>query len=85
MGRLFKLNAVSQIAQIDSEDESVGSKMMWSDKVYWQVADTRAKGSEGLVSSRSTQLGKEDFYIVVIVPTCATVVQGMMMNLITYL
>jgi hypothetical protein len=28
-----------------------------------------AKGSEGLVSSRSTQLGKEDFYIVVIFPT----------------
>lgn len=40
----------------------------WSDKVYWQVADTRRGASEGEVSSRSTQLGKEDFCIVVIVP-----------------
>ena len=42
--------------------------MNWSDKVYWQVADTRRGASEGEVSSRSTQLGKEDFCIVVIVP-----------------
>ena len=46
--------------------------MIWSDKVYWQVADTRRRASEGLVSSRSTQLGKEDFWVVVIVPTGAS-------------
>ena len=39
-------------------------------QVYWQVADTRRRASDRLVSSRSTQLGKEDFYVVVIVPVC---------------
>ena len=43
-------------------------RLNWSDKVYWQVADTRRRASEGEISSRSTQLGKEDFCIVVIVP-----------------
>lgn len=45
----------------------MGSK--WSDKVYWQVTDSPAKGHPNRwISSRSTQLGKEDFYVVVIVP-----------------
>ena len=43
---------------------------MWSDKVYWQVTDRPAKGDpRRVVSSMSTQLGKEDFYVVVILPT----------------
>lgn len=42
---------------------------VWSDKVYWQVADGRRRPSGKIDSSRSTQLGKEDFYVVVIVPT----------------
>lgn len=42
---------------------------VWSDKVYWQVADSRRRPSGKIDSSRSTQLGKEDFYFVVIVPT----------------
>lgn len=41
---------------------------MWSDKVYWHVADSRRRPSGKIDSSRSTQLGKEDFYVVVIVP-----------------
>ena len=52
------------------------TKRRFKDDVVRQgiLASSRhpAKGSEGLVSSRSTQLGKEDFYIVVIVPTCAS-------------
>ena len=40
-------------------------------QVYWQVTDTQQRASDRLVSSRSTQLGKEDFYIVVIVPMYA--------------
>ena len=40
-----------------------------SDKVYWQVTDSPAKGHpDRWISSRSTQLGKEDFCVVVIVP-----------------
>ena len=43
--------------------------MRWSDKVYWQVADRPAKGDpKRLISSRSTQLGKEDFFMSVILP-----------------
>ena len=30
-------------------------------QVYWQVADARRRAPERLVSSRSTQVGKEDF------------------------
>ena len=30
-------------------------------QVYWQVADARRRASDRLVSSRSTQVGKEDF------------------------
>ena len=43
-------------------DEDVHKKQ-YSDNVYWQVADHPARdGPERLLSSRSTQLGKEDFF-----------------------
>ena len=62
-------NMVSNVVQccrgVQKEQKEA---LNWSDKVYWQVADTRRRASEGEVSSRSTQLGKEDFCIVVIVP-----------------
>ena len=50
--------------QMRKQLEMENKLQVWSDKVYWQVADHPAKGDpERLVSSRSTQLGKEDFCI----------------------
>lgn len=41
-----------------------------SDKMYWQVADSPMKGyPKRRISSRATQLGKEDFDTIVIIPT----------------
>ena len=84
MGRLFKLDAVSQIAQIDSENESEGSKMMWSDKVYWQVADTRRRGPKDWSLQGRLSWEKKTFILLSSFQR-VRVVQGMMMNLITYL
>ena len=84
MGRLFKLDAVSQIAQIDSEDESVDSKMMWSDKVYWQVADTRRRGPKDWSLQGRLSWEKKTFILLSSFRR-VRIVQGTMMNLITYL
>ena len=56
-------------------------------QIYWQVADARRRASDRLISSRSTQVGKEDFLIVVIVPICARlgVMEVEKMVMITYL
>lgn len=50
-------------------DECRKAGIFWSDKVYWQVADSRSHPETAEFSSRATQLGKEDFFaFVVIVP-----------------